>query len=65
MGTRYNCLSEAVLRCTHDLCLSKNITIICLKIIIFTAVKNHSILHGHVIVMHLNRFGGYSMVTEG
>ena len=32
----------------------KNITIFYLKIIIFTAVKNCSILHGHVIVMCLN-----------
>ena len=29
----------------------KNVTIFNLKIIIFTAVKYHSILHGHVNVM--------------
>ena len=32
----------------------KSISFFHLKIIIFTAMKNHSILHGHVIVIKLN-----------
>ena len=42
--------------CTCNLCFEqnkKNITFSHLKITIFTAVKNHSILHGHVIVMYV------------
>ena len=31
--------------------IKKNVIIFYLKIIIFTAVKNHSILHGRVFVM--------------
>ena len=51
---------EPVLTCTRDLCFEekkkKNITIFHLKITIFTAVRNRSILHRHVIVMHaINR----------
>ena len=41
--------------CTYNLCVEqkirKNITIFHLNIVIFTAVKYYSILHGHVIVM--------------
>ena len=41
-----------VLTCTHNLCFEqkkeKNITILHMKMIIFTAVKNRSILHGRV-----------------
>ena len=37
--------------------IRKNITIFHLKIIVFTAVKNCSILHGHVFVMPLNITG--------
>ena len=54
MGTRLNRLSEAVLTCTHDLCFKQKeeISLIFhLKIFIFTAVKNHCILHRHVCVM--------------
>ena len=50
MGTRI----KAVLTCTHNLCFSKNkkkITIVHLKMIIFTAVKNLSILHRRDIVI--------------
>ena len=58
-------LTEAVLTCTHDLCLSKNkknIAIFHLKIIIFTAVKNCCILHGHVFVMdRLSRAQAHSV----
>ena len=49
-------LAEAVLTCTHNLCFGqnkKNIRNFHLKIIIFTAVKYFSILHGHVCVMIL------------
>ena len=55
MGTRYNRLSEAVLTCTHNLCFeqkyekSKKLSP---KIVIFTAVKNHYMLHGRVFVMN-------------
>ena len=44
----------ASLRCTHNLCFEQkyeNNTIFYPKIIIFTAVKNSSKLHGRVIVM--------------
>ena len=55
MGTRWNSLTEAVLTCTHDLCFRAKIRKISqflyLKIIIFTAVKYHSILHRRVFVM--------------
>ena len=48
-------LSEALLTCIHDLSfeqkLEKNITIFHLKMIVFSTVKNCSILHGRVIVM--------------
>ena len=46
--------NEAVLTCTYNLCFEQNknnITIFRLKIIIFTALKNHSILYRRVIVM--------------
>ena len=36
--------------------IRKNITIFHLKIIIFTAVKNHCILHGHVFLMFWSGF---------
>ena len=46
LGTRYNRLTEAVLTCTHNLCLrakiKKNITIFYLKIIIFAVMKSLS-----------------------
>ena len=38
--------------------IRKNITIFHLKIIIFTAVKYHCILHGHVFVMYLRTLTG-------
>ena len=50
---------EAVLTCTHHLYfekIRKQITFFHLKINIFTAVKNHSILHRPVIVMHFQTF---------
>ena len=40
--------------CTHDLCFEQiyeKLLIFHLKITIFTAVKNHSILHGRVFVI--------------
>ena len=56
MGTRYNRLTEAVLTCTHNLCFEQNMKLIKkkieLKIVIFTAVKDHCILHRHVCVMY-------------
>ena len=58
MGTCYNRISEVVLTCTsnHNLCFEQNkqtITNFLLKIIIFTAMKNHIILHMCVFVMSL------------
>ena len=48
-------ISEAVLTSTHNICfrakIRKNLKIFHLKIIIFTAVKNRCMLHGHVFVM--------------
>ena len=38
--------------------IRKNITIFHLKIIIFTAVKNHCILHGHIFVLYKLVFTG-------
>ena len=35
----------------------KNITFFHLKIIIFTALKNHSVWHGHVFVMEIIEVG--------
>ena len=49
--------SEAVLACTHDLCFEQNkkkITFFHTKIMIFTAVKNSSILHRRGCVMFLH-----------
>ena len=41
----------------------KNITLIHLKIIIFTVLKNHSVLHGHVFVMtYKNRHHDATMI---
>ena len=54
MGTRYNRLNEAVLTCTHNICLEQKYETSKrnqLKIVIFTAVKNRCILHGRVFVM--------------
>ena len=53
VGTHYNRLIEAVLMCTHNLCFRAKIKKyhFYLNIIVFTAVKNCTILHGHVIVM--------------
>ena len=54
MGSRYNCLSEVVLTCTHDLLFQqkcKNGNINQMKIVIFRAVKNRCILHGRDFVM--------------
>ena len=48
-------LTEAVLTYTNNLCFDqknkKNVTFFHLKIQVFTALKNCSILHGHVIEM--------------
>ena len=47
--------TEAVLTCTHNVCFEqknkKNIKTFNMKITIFTAFKNRSILHRHVCVM--------------
>ena len=54
MGTRENRLTEAVLTCTHNLCFEKTMKISIifqLKMVTFTAVKNHCMLHRHVFVM--------------
>ena len=54
MGTRKNRLNEAVLTCTHNICFEQkyeNSEKNQLKIVIFSAVKNRCILHGHVFVM--------------
>ena len=42
----------------------KNITIFHLKIIVFTAVKNRLILHGHVFVMYIIRKPVFGTATE-
>ena len=50
--------NEAVLSCTHNLFLGenkKNTTIFHPKIIIFKAVKNHSILHRRVFVIFTDK----------
>ena len=48
-------LVRTVLTCTHSQCFEQNrrksITIFHLKNIIFTAVKNHNVLHRHVFVI--------------
>ena len=49
----------ASVRCNHNLCFEqkkKNIKNFHLKIIIFTAVKNCSILHGRVFIMGFHSF---------
>ena len=54
MGTRSNRLREAVPTCTHNLCFEQkyeNSQKIQSKIVIFTAVKNRCMFHGHVFVM--------------
>ena len=48
--------------CTHNLCFEqnkKNIKIFQLKIAIFTAVKNCTILHGRVCVMNFQKETDY------
>ena len=54
MGTHENHLNDAILTCTHDLCfeqIKEKYHFFHLKIIIFTALKNYSILHRRFIVM--------------
>ena len=51
--------SQAVLTCTHNQFFEqkkKSTTICSLKIIIFTAVKNCNVLHGHVFVKYRYSF---------
>ena len=53
-------LIEAVLTCTHNLCFEQKqeniIVFFILKIIIFTALKNCSILYRHVCIMNSKLF---------
>ena len=69
MGTRLNCLNEAALTCTHNICFEQNYENSKknqLKIVIFTAVKNRCILHGRVFVMcnllHANLFNSKEII---
>ena len=55
MGTRYNRLMEAVLTCTHNQCFEQTLKKydFHLKINIFAALQNRTLLHWRVCVMHL------------
>ena len=56
MGTRLNCLDEAVLMSTYNLCLEQKYEIyqsFCLKIFRFLEVKFSIYLNRRVFVMHV------------
>ena len=57
MGAHFNRLTEAILTCTTMYVLGKkfekNSHFLHLKIVIFTTIKIHSILHGHINLMIL------------
>ena len=66
MGTRYKRIIVAVLMCTHNLCFGpKKSQFFRKKIIIFTAVKNCSILHWRVCVINRNTALEWSVIFTG
>ena len=71
MGTRKNSLAEAVLTCTHNVCLQQkskeNLLFFFNEIFIFffSEKKNLFILHSHVFVMWKKKKSNWQLIGTG